>query len=61
MDQIFAIKMLMEEYLRKDRKLHAASMDLKKAYDKVDRKVLWNVLKIYGVGGQLMKKKKNFL
>ncbi len=25
------------------------------AYDRVDREALWNVLKIYGVGGQLMK------
>ncbi len=30
-------------------------MDLEKAYDRVDRKALWSVLKIYGVGGQLLK------
>ncbi len=53
-DQIFAVKMLLGEYLRKDRKLYAAFMDLEKAYDRVDRKALWDVLKIYGVGGQLM-------
>ncbi len=45
MDQIFAIKMLVEEYLGKDRKLYAAFMDFKKAYDRVDWKALWNVLK----------------
>ncbi len=50
-DQIFVIKMLMEEYLGNDRKLYAAFMDLEEAYDRVDRKSLWNVLKIYGVGG----------
>ncbi len=59
-DQIFAIKMLMEEYLGKDRKLYAAFMDLEKAYDKVDRKALWHVLKINGVGGQLIKGIKAF-
>ncbi len=32
-DQIFAVKMLAEKYLEKDRKLFAAFMDLKKAYD----------------------------
>ncbi len=52
-DQIFAMKMLVEEYLGKDKKLYAAFMDLEKAYDRVDR-ALWSVLKIYGVGGKLL-------
>ncbi len=30
-------------------------MDLEKAYDTVDREALWSVLKIFGVGGQLLK------
>ncbi len=30
--QIFAMKMLVEEYLRKDKKLYSAFMDLEKAY-----------------------------
>ncbi len=30
-------------------------MDLEKAYDRVDKEALWNVLRIYGVGGQLLK------
>ncbi len=46
----------MEEYLGNDKKLHAAFMDLKKAYDRVDREALWSVLKIYVVGGQLLKR-----
>ncbi len=41
--------------LGKDKKLRAAFMDLEKAYDRVDREALWSVLKIYGVGGQLLK------
>ncbi len=53
-DQIFAMKRLVEEYLGKDKK-YAAFMDLEKAYDWVDREALWNVLYIYGVGGQLLK------
>ncbi len=39
-DQIFAMKKLVEEYLRKDKKLYEAFMDLEKAYDRVDRKAL---------------------
>ena len=48
-DQIFAIKTMVEEYLGKDEKLYAAFMDQVKAYDRVDREALWKVLKIYGV------------
>ena len=50
-DQIFTVKMLVEKYLVKGRKLYAAFMDLEKAYDRVDWNSLWDVLKIYGVGG----------
>ncbi len=54
-DQLFAMKRLMEGYLGKDKKLYAAFMDLEKAYNRVDKEALWNVLRIYGVGGQLLK------
>ncbi len=54
-DQIFAIKRLVEEYLGRDKKLYAAFMDLEKAYDQVDREALWSVLYIYGVDAQLLK------
>ena len=53
-DQIFAIKVMVEEYLGKNEKLYASFMDLEKAYDRVDKEALWNVLKIYSVGGQLL-------
>ncbi len=43
-DQIFAMKILVEKYLEKDRKLFAAFMDLEKACDGVDRKSLWETL-----------------
>ncbi len=35
-------------------------MGIKKAYDKVDREALWNVLKIYGMRGQSLEKIKAF-
>ncbi len=55
-DKIFAMKrLLVEGYLGKDKKLYAVFMDLEKAYDRVDREALWSVLRIYGVGGQLLK------
>ena len=49
-DQIFALKIMVEEYLGKVEKLYAAFMDLEKAYDRVDREALWNVLNICGIG-----------
>ncbi len=41
MDQIFAVKILVKKYLEWDRKLFASFMNLEKAYDRVDRKGLW--------------------
>ncbi len=55
MDQIFAMKRLVEGYLGKDKKLYATFMDLEKEYDRADREALWSVLRICGVGGQLLK------
>ncbi len=40
-DQIFAIKILVEAYLGKDEKLYATLIDLEKAYDKIDREVFY--------------------
>ena len=54
MDQIFTIKMKVEEYLGKGEKLYAAFIDLDKAFDRVDREALWNFLKMYGVEGELL-------
>ncbi|KAK3893161.1 hypothetical protein Pcinc_003002 [Petrolisthes cinctipes] len=54
-DQIFALKSIVEKYIGKGKKLYAAFMDLEKAYDRVDRKAMTEVLRIYGVGGPLLK------
>ncbi len=40
--------------------MYAAFMNFEKAYDMVDREALWNVLNIYGVGGQLSEGIKEF-
>ncbi len=46
--------------LEKRKKLYAAFMDLEKAYDRVDWLTLWEVLRIYGVGGKLLSVIKSF-
>ena len=30
-------------------------LDLDKAYDRVDREGMWDILKVYGVGGRLFR------
>ena len=30
--------------------MHFAFLDLEKAYDRVDRDAMWNVLRLYGIG-----------
>ncbi len=59
-DQIFALKIMVEKYLEKDRKLFAAFMASVKAYDRVDRKGLWDTLRVYGVGGHLLEGIRSF-
>ena len=33
--------------------MYFAFLDLEKAYDRIDRKAMWRVLRIYGIGGRL--------
>ena len=44
----------MEKYLGKGKDVYFAFLDLEKAYDRVDRDALWNVLRLYGIGGRLL-------
>lgn len=46
MTQISALKMMNEKYVVEDKKLSAAFTDLEKAYDSVERKGLWGVLRV---------------
>ena len=38
----------------KKKKLYLGFMDLQQAYDRINREALWQVLRIYGVGGRLL-------
>ncbi len=59
-DQMFAVKILVEKYLEEDRKLFATFLDLENAYDRVDRKGLWDTLRVNGVGGQFLEGIRSF-
>ena len=60
MDQVFALKMLIEKKLEKQKKLYVGFMDLEKAYDRVNREQLWRVLQEYGVRGNMLRAVKSF-
>ncbi len=47
--------------ITKGKKVYAAFIDLEKAYDRIDWTAMWDVMKVYGVGGGLMNKAKTFL
>ena len=54
-DQIFVVRQVCEKMLEKHREVFWAFMDLEKAYDRIDREALWQVLGIYGVGGCVLR------
>ena len=53
-DQIFIVKQICEKYLGKGKDAYFAFLDLEKAYDRVDKDAMWNVLRLYGIGGRLL-------
>ena len=60
MDQIFTFKSLCEKFVEKKKEMYVCFMDLEKAYDRVDRDILFSVLDNRGVKGGLLKAVKAF-
>ena len=54
-DQVFAVKQVIEKMIEKDRVMFMVFIDLEKAYDNVCREKLWRVLSEYGVRGRLLR------
>ena len=54
-DQVFAVRQVCEKYQANGKEVFFAFMDLEKAYDKIDWHGMWQMLKMYGVGGKLLK------
>ena len=55
LDQVFAVRQVCEKYLANGKDNFWAFMDLEKAYDTVYRHRMWQMLRVYGVGGKLLK------
>ena len=60
MDQVFAVRHECEKYLANGNDVFWAFMDLEKAYDTIDRHGMWQMLRVYGVGGKLLKAVQSF-
>ena len=50
-DQTFVVRQLCEECLAEGREVYPAFMDLEKAYDRVERRALWQMVRIFEVEG----------
>ena len=51
---MITVRQICEKYLGKGKDVYFAFLDLEKAYDRVDRDAMWNVLRLYGIGGRLL-------
>ena len=54
-DQLFTVRQLGEKIIEKNKRMLMVCVDLEKAYDRVDRELLWRVLRTYGVNGELLR------
>ena len=54
-DQIFIVRQVCEKYLGKGKDMYFVFLDLEKACDRVDRDAMWNVLRLYRIGGRLLR------
>ena len=60
MDQVFAVRQVYEKYLANGKDVFWVFMDLEKAYDTIDRHGMWQMLRVHGVGGKLLKAVQSF-
>ena len=47
---------IVETRLKKKQETHVAFVDFSKAYDRIDRKLLWHKLEQFGISGDFLKK-----
>lgn len=54
-DQIYVLRQVCEKMREKKKSVYVAFMDLEKAYDRVDREAMWQVMRVYGLGGRVLR------
>jgi hypothetical protein len=55
MDQVFILKMVMEKHREFNKPLHMCFIDIQKAYDSVNRELLWKICRRYGFTEKIVK------
>ena len=60
MDQVCAVRQVCEKYLANGKDVFWAFIDLEKEYYTIDRHGMWQMLRVYGVGGKLLKAVRSF-
>ena len=60
MDQVFAVRQVYEKYLANGKDVLWALMDLENNYDTIDRHGMWQMIRVYGGGGKLLKAVQSF-
>ena len=59
-DQVIVVRQVCKMYLANRKDVFWALMDLKMAYDTIDRHDMWQMLRVYRDGGKLLKAVKSF-
>ena len=60
MDRVFPVRQVCEKYLANGEVVFWACMNLEKANDTIDRHCKWQMLRVYRVGGKLLKALESF-
>ena len=60
MDQVYSVRQVCEKYLGNEKCVFWAFMDLAKAYEKIERQYIWQMQRVYGVRGNLLKAVQSF-
>ena len=60
MEKVFAVRQVGEKYLANRKNVFWSFMDLEKTYDTIDRHGMWQMLRVFGVGGKLLKVVQSF-
>ena len=53
-DNAFVLHSVIHRHLNKSKKVYAAFIDFRKAFDSVKRETLWNVLQKNGINGKML-------
>ena len=54
LDNVFTLHAIIQRYLSRHKKMYVCFVDYRKAFDSVNRDVLWKVLSTYGINGRLL-------